>query len=301
MEAGVHRLAEQWADRGTHVEGPLGQVFVVDEPPADEPDGPPVLLLHGFPTCSFDWRHIWADLNRTRRLVALDLPGYGLSDKPDVTHGMQEAADAVEAVVTAAGMDEVDLVTHDMGDTVGGVLLSRDLDGDLPFSVRRRALTNGSIYIDMAGLRWQQRLLLALPDRTLPFDLPSAMYTRGLARIYGESPPPPGELAALWDLFRLQQGNRKVTRLIRYIEERRRHEDRWTGAIETHPSPLAVVWGDLDPVAVPAMVRRLTDARPATDVVWLRGVGHFPMTEAPDAFAGAVIDALSGAEFGSQR
>jgi pimeloyl-ACP methyl ester carboxylesterase len=288
----LHPLAEQWAARGSHVDGPLGHVFVVDEPPDEEPDGPPVLLLHGFPTCSFDWRHVWPQLQRRRRVVAPDLPGYGLSDKPDLTHGMEEAADAVVAVADQLDLDEVDLVTHDMGDTVGGVLLARDLDGHLPFAVRRRVVSNGSIYIDMAGLRWQQRLLLALPDRTLPVDLPSVMYTRGLERIYGESPPPPGELAALWDLFRLQHGNRKVTRLIRYIEERRRHEDRWTGAIETHPSPLAVVWGDQDPVAVPAMVQRLTDARPETEVTWLRGVGHFPMTEAPDAFAAAVLTSL---------
>lgn len=289
----MHPLAEDWAARGTYVEGPLGRVFVVDEPPDEEPDGPPLLLLHGFPTCSFDWRHVWPQLQRRRRVIAPDLPGYGCSDKPDHTHGMQDAADAVVVVAERLGLDEVDLVTHDMGDTVGGVLLARDLDGGLPFSVRRRVVTNGSIYIEMAGLRWQQRLLLALPDRTLPFDLPSAMYTRGLARIYGESPPPPGELDALWDLFRQQQGNRKVTRLIRYIEERRRNEERWTGAIETHRSPLSVVWGDQDPVAVPAMVQRLTDARPDTAVTWLRGVGHFPMTEAPDEFAGAVVNALT--------
>ena len=288
----MHQLARAWADRGTYVDGPLGRVFVVDEQPGDDADGPPALLLHGFPTCSFDWRHVWPRLNERRRVVAPDLPGYGLSGKPNLTHGMEEAADAVTAVAEHLDLDEVDLVTHDMGDTVGGVLLARELDGDLPFSVRRRVISNGSIYIDMAGLRWQQRLLLALPDRTLPFDLPSVMYVRGLERIYGESPPPPGELAAQWDLFRLQRGNRKVTRLIRYIEERHRHEERWTGAIETHPSPLAVVWGDQDPVAVPAMVQRLTDARPGTEVTWLRGVGHFPMTEAPDAFAEAVLTAL---------
>ena len=57
-----------------------------------------------------------------------------------------------------------------------------------------------------------------------------------------------------------QDGHRLLPRLIRYIEERRRNERRFTGAIERHPSPLAVVWGPDDPIAVPAMVDRL--ARP---------------------------------------
>lgn len=288
----MHPLADAWAARGRHLETPRGRVFVVDEAAEAEPDGPPVLLLHGFPTCSFDWRHVWPDVRRRRRVIAPDLPGYGLSAKPDRQHGIEAAADAVVAVARALGLEQVDLVTHDMGDTVGGALLARDLDGGLPFDVRRRVVSNGSIYIRMAGLRWQQRLLLALPDAALPFDLPSAMYTRGLERIYGEGAPPDGELAALWDLFRHDGGNRLVPRLIRYIEERRAHEEVWTGAIEEHPAPLTIVWGDRDPVAVPDMATRLAAARPDAELVWLHGTGHFPMTESPDAFADATFAAL---------
>ena len=289
----MHPQAEAWRERGVTVDGSVGEVFVVDEPARGEPDGPPVLLIHGFPTCSFDWRHVWGRLRSSRRVVAMDLPGYGLSAKPDRDYPQIETqADAVEAVARTQGLDEVDLVTHDMGDTVGGALLARDLENGLPFTVRRRVVTNGSVYIRMAELRWQQRLLLALPDRSLPFDLPSVMYTRGLERIYGAGAPPEGELEALWDLFAKEHGNRLVPRLIRYVEERRRHEHRWTGAIERHPSPLAIVWGDADPVAVRQMAVRLHDARPDAELTWLEAVGHFPMTEAPAAFADEVCGFL---------
>jgi pimeloyl-ACP methyl ester carboxylesterase len=53
-----------------------------------------------------------------------------------------------------------------------------------------------------------------------------------------------------------------------------------------------VVWGDLDPVAVHAMAERLVAARPGTPLVTLEGVGHYPMVEAPDRFARAVLDLL---------
>jgi pimeloyl-ACP methyl ester carboxylesterase len=87
-------------------------------------------------------------------------------------------------------------------------------------------------------------------------------------------------------------GNRVLARLIRYIEERRAAQDRFTGAIETHPSPLGVVWGADDPIAVHDMAVRLVGARPEAPLVTLDGVGHYPMVEAPERFAAAVRSIL---------
>ena len=60
-------------------------------------------------------------------------------------------------------------------------------------------------------------------------------------------------------------GDRLLPRTIRYVEERREHERRWTGAIERHPSPLTIVWGDLDPIAVWPMAERVHERRPGRD------------------------------------
>ena len=71
------------------------------------------------------------------------------------------------------------------------------------------------------------------------------------------------------------------------------HERRWTGAIESHPSPLSVIWGDVDPVAVWGMVETLVQARPDASVQRLTGVGHYPMVEAPARFNAALTAALA--------
>ena len=68
------------------------------------------------------------------------------------------------------GLDEVALLTHDMGDTVGGELLARSLEGTLGFGIGRRVITNGSIYLAMAQLTVGQQALLAAPDEMLPAD-----------------------------------------------------------------------------------------------------------------------------------
>ncbi len=198
----------------------------------------------------------------------------------------------VEAVAHQVGLHSVALLTHDMGDTVGGELLARSLEGTLQFAVTRRVLTNGSIYIDMAHLSNGQQLLLSLPDE--PTDLVvSDGFQAGLAGTFSEkSNVDADELEAQWLFAERNGGNRMLPRTIRYIEDRRAEERRFTGAIETHPSPVAVVWGADDPIAILAMTDTFKQARPDASITVLDGVGHYPMIESPARFAAAVTDAL---------
>jgi pimeloyl-ACP methyl ester carboxylesterase len=277
---------------------PLGghPIFTVVAPARDEERDEPLLVLHGFPSSSYDFAGVLDDLRRTRRVLLLDFLGYGLSAKPDQPYTLAEQADIVMAFTASLGVDRLALLTHDMGDTVGGELLARQLDGDWPVEITRRVLTNGSIYIGMAQLSPGQHLLLALPDEQMPVDgaLDAASVQAGLAATFSpRSSVPDEELAAQWELIARDDGHRMLPRLIRYIEERRRDEARYTGAIETHPSPLHVVWGVDDPIAVVAMTDRLRAARPDAVVELLDGVGHYPMIEAPARFATAIRRGLT--------
>jgi pimeloyl-ACP methyl ester carboxylesterase len=288
-----------WAARGRVLSLPVGDVWVLDQPATDEIGLDPALVLHGFPTCSFDWRHVLPALSRSRRVVLFDFPGFGLSGKPDQRYSLRRQADVAEAVCAALGLDRVALVTHDMGDSIGGELLARDLDGDLDLEITRRVLANGSIYLELAHLTPGQLFLLGLPDARLdppptgaPPDDGAAMRAALAATFSPDSTPDPGELAAQWALIARGGGQRLLPRTIRYIEDRRAEEARFTGAIERHPSPLAVVWGDQDPIAVVAMVDRLCERRPDIHVTVLGRVGHYPMIEDPTRFAAATVGFL---------
>jgi pimeloyl-ACP methyl ester carboxylesterase len=270
-------------------------VFVIDEPPLGAETADPALVLHGFPTSSFEWRQSLATLGADRRVVLVDLLGYGLSAKPDIAYHLTDQADIVEAVVADLGLERVVLVTHDMGDSVGGELLARAIDGTLQFEVSRRVLTNGSIYLDLAQLTDGQQLLRALPDEALPetTGIDRAALTVALRATFApDSDVPTAELVAMTEAIMRDGGNRLLPRLIRYIDERAVHERRWTGAIESHPAPLTVIWGDLDPIAVWPMVERLHSARADATVHRLDGVGHYPMLESPARFNAALAAAL---------
>jgi pimeloyl-ACP methyl ester carboxylesterase len=274
------------------------RVFVVDIGPTD-PDGGDgaagtVFVMHGFPTSSHDWHRVIDELARRHRVVLPDLLGYGLSDKPDQRYSLFEQADLVEAIARDLELRDVALITHDMGDSVGGELLARSVDGALSFDVTRRVLSNGSIYIDMAQLTDGQQLLLSLPDERLAEGLGRDALAAALRGTFAPgSDVPDDDVAVAAELIVRDGGDRLLPRLIRYVEERREHEGRWTGAIERHPAPLTIVWGDADPIAVWPMAERLHETRPDATIVRLRDVGHYPMLEAPDAFAAAVQHALA--------
>lgn len=290
------RAVEEWERSGTRATLAGWDVFVVDRP-AERERAEPVLLLHGFPTCSFDWRRTVPVLAGDRRVIALDFLGFGLSAKPhDHRYSLFEQADIVSACVRALGIPELALVTHDMGDSIGGEIVARSLDGSLPFGITRRVVLNGSIYVHMAQLSDGQKLLLALPDEALPGDAAPTgeMFKAGLAGTFGpDTQPDAEELDAQWALMARGDGHRILPRTVRYYNERLEHEDRWTGAIRNHPSPVTVIWGALDPIAVVAMAERFVEERPGTPYVRLDGVGHFVMIEAPDRFHDALRAALA--------
>jgi pimeloyl-ACP methyl ester carboxylesterase len=284
-----------WESRGEYCTLAGHRIFTIAAPAREDETEEPLLVVHGFPTSSYDFRTALDDLRRHRRVYLLDLLGYGLSDKPDLAYTMALQADVVAEFTSAVGLREVALLTHDMGNTVGGELLARQLEGAWPVDVTRRVVTNGSIYIEMAHLTVGQQLLLGLPDEKLAGDDLVDVGALRAALTATLSPDASGrddDLTAHAELVVHNGGNRLMPRLIRYIEERRANEARFTGAIETHPSPLGVVWGRDDPIAVPAMVERLVAARPDAIVTMLDGVGHYPMVEAPARFTAAVATTL---------
>jgi len=91
------------------------------------------------------------------------------------------------------------------------------------------------------------------------------------------------ELDAMADFVLVNEGPTLLPRLIRYIEERRRNQARFTDPIERHPSPLTIIWGEDDPIAVRAMALRLGEARPDATLELLSGVGHYRWSRRPSA------------------
>ncbi len=287
-----HEVAA-WESRGAYHRIGGHSIFAVDAGPGADERCEPLLVVHGYPTSSFDFAQLVPALAEHRRVVLVDLLGFGLSDKPDTTYTMAGQADVVMGLAAELGLERMALLTHDMGDTVGGELLARHMEGTWPVEITRRVVTNGSIYIAMAHLTAGQQLLLSLPDAVIdegaapPADALSASLVATLAPGHGDVDMTPHAALVVRG-----GGNRLLARTIRYVEERRANERRFTGAIERHPSPLSIVWGPEDPIAVAPMVEELQKARPDAAVSWIEGAGHYPQLEEPTAYLEALERAL---------
>jgi pimeloyl-ACP methyl ester carboxylesterase len=282
-----------WSTGGRWLSTTAGKVFVRSSP--DESHGPTVLLLHGFPSSSYDFRTVISKLGE-RSWLTMDFLGFGLSDKPHRHHySLLEQADIVQDVVADAAASPVVLIAHDMGTSVTTELLARDIDGKLPFELQRAVLSNGSVILERASLRPIQKVLRGPFGPVAARLINRRMFTRGFAGLFPAAHPLPAEeAAAQWELLSRNGGHRIAHRLSAYLDERVRYADRWHGAVRDWPKPLGFVWGLEDPVATTNVLDGLRELRPSAPVVELPGLGHYPQIEDPDAFADAALRLLTG-------
>jgi pimeloyl-ACP methyl ester carboxylesterase len=89
---------------------------------AEAGEGPPILLLHGWPQHWWTWRKVIPALAEDRRVICPDLRGFGWSEAPDGPYEIGELAADMLALLDALELDQVDLVGHDWGGYAGFLL-----------------------------------------------------------------------------------------------------------------------------------------------------------------------------------
>jgi len=152
----------RWLASGRHLEIEGKRVFLYERG-----GGQSILMLHGFPTSAYDWRGVIDGLASAYRCVALDFPGYGLSDKPEAySYSLFQQTDVVEALARELSITEAHVVSHDVGTSVHTELLSREQEGRLVFRLLSSTFLNGSMLQDLATITPFQKLLAA--NQTLP-------------------------------------------------------------------------------------------------------------------------------------
>jgi len=146
----------------------------------DEGAGSPVVLIHGFAGNTFSWRNAIPPLAETHRVIALDLPGWGYSDRsPEIDFSHEGHAALVVRFLDSLGLEKVVLIGHSMGggvaqrvaaahpERVSHLVLVASVDAsEPPDSARRRSLP-APMFAAIDTATRSKRLMYAAGRRSL--------------------------------------------------------------------------------------------------------------------------------------
>lgn len=260
-------------------------------------EGPPVLLLHGFPQHWWMWRKVIPDLARTHRVYAPDLRGFGWSDAPEGRYSKMGLACDIERLLDELGIDEVDIVGHDWGGMVAfltGIRLPQRVRRLVVFDMAHPWLkvrhgsalsTALSVYIPILGAP----VLGAQVQRRTPFV--KLLLQRGVApgfrwnaedlRLYAEAFKRPAHARAASALYRTFLTN-ELPALSRGRYANRRLE-----------MPVLVATGEHDPIVTPDRIGGAGDRAPNLRTTVIEGAGHFVVDERPQRVIELIREGLA--------
>lgn len=287
---------DQWHASGQYFNYQQHQIFY-----QQQGSGATLVLLHGFPTASWDWHKIWPQLIKNYQVVALDFIGFGWSDKPrSYEYSLMDQADVVEALLKELGIKEYHLLAHDYGATVAQELLARYYDREtvaddtetkvnsLYPTLQSVCLLNGGVFPGTHHPRPIQRALASPIGFLLTPFLNKAKLRRNFNVIFGPATQASEqEIDEFYKLMEHKRGKYLFHRLIRYMREREIHEKRWVGALTIGKLPQCFINGSYDPISGNHVADYYEQVVPNADVVRLAQIGHYPQTEAPEAVVAA--------------
>ncbi len=289
QQQAVNTNVDQWRQAGHFSEFQNQTVFNRHNQGPPQSDKPSLVLIHGFPTASWDWHRMWGDLEQQFELTAVDMLGFGLSGKPaQLKYTIALQSDLHEFVLQQRGISNCHLLVHDYGVSVAQELLARQLENQLRFQIKSCIFLNGGLFHGIHRPLLIQKLLASPLGFLLPPLMGKGSLQRSMRRIFSpQFQPDQWEIDQMWSLIEQADGRRAIPKVSRYMHERRVHYHRWLNALQQAKVPLRLVSGSLDPISGANLAQAYRELIPNPDVVDLTDTGHYPQLENP----GAVLNA----------
>jgi pimeloyl-ACP methyl ester carboxylesterase len=245
-------------------------------------EGPPLLLIHGFGTNIFTWRRVAPELARHHRVIAVDLKGFGQSDKPfDERYSALDQAELLAQLIEDRDLRDVTLVGHSFG---GGVALMLALQADTRLAGRLSKL----VLLD--SIAYPQKIpvffkLLGVPVMSqLGVRMaPSAWQIEVALKIayYDDSKIDPAEIQAYAAPMQTAAGKNAIIYSARQIVPD--GLDRLAARYNTITLPTLILWCDHDRIVPLDVGLKLRRAMPNSTFKLVSDCGHMPQEEQPEA------------------
>ena len=267
-------------------------------------DAPVVLLPHGYPCSSFEFRNLMPRLADRWRLVAPDFPGMGYTATPDdFDYGFDGYATFLDAFVRTLGIDRFVLYLHDFGSPVGARLAIQD-----PARVIAQIIQNGDIpYEDALGPKYADiEETWTLPVEEMRAEIRKAVSEAGFKEEFLNAVRPglderiPPDMWQLhWSLATPRRVEAMVD-LIAGLKQNRAWFPRHREYLRTHRPPTLIVWGPQDHYMPEASARAYLRDLPDAELHLLDG-GHWLLETNLDEVVALVRDFLGRVHPGIAR
>lgn len=290
----THQSLIDWRAKGTYRELCGHSIFTLDD---GDKSLPVILLIHGFPTSSWDWEPIWATLSQKYRLVSLDMLGFGFSAKPNKRdYTIHKQADLFEALIAELGIEEMHVLAHDYGVSVAQELLARQIEGSGQGRWMSCGLLNGGLFPETHHATLLQKALLGPLGKLINALFGYKRFSKSFSAVFGaNSKPSEQQLSEFWELIHYNGGRHLFTNLITYMDDRVEHRERWLHALRESPVPICLINGSVDPVSGKHLVVRYKALNCRLDhLTELAEIGHYPQVEAPEAVSSSFLKFLAG-------
>jgi pimeloyl-ACP methyl ester carboxylesterase len=249
--------------------------------------GAPILLVHGFGTCSFLWRNVGPTMAMANRTAfAVDLFGYGESDRPfDAQYGIAEQSDNLDRALTALRLTKATVVGIDLGGAI-----AMHLACNRPERVERLVLINPIALDDVPAddIKTMQRNTARFALRISRGVLGAAPLMRELLEqsVADKANMPEALIARYLAPYVGGEGLNHLLALARSVTK----EDMVDVDLGQIDCPSLIVWGDQDPFVSPKLGDRLADTIPGSRLVRLPGTGRLVPEESAETLANMILE-----------
>jgi pimeloyl-ACP methyl ester carboxylesterase len=253
-----------------------------------EGNGPCLLIFHGYPYSSFDFKDVWATLASKYHVIVPDLLGMGFSDKPsNHRYSFEDHAEMYIALLQHFNISEVHILAHDLGNSVVQELIARNQEKRNPFIIKSIAFLNGGLFMDVYKPRLIQRLLSQSPKpigKFLSRLMSKKSVDKATAEVFGASTKPSKEsLQDFWEILNYNNGKSIAYLIGRLIFDKVNYQDRWIKAMQQTNISMCFINGPADPNSGIHMAKRYEELIPKPNVILLsKDIGHWPQLEAPE-------------------
>ena len=266
---------------------------------------PAMLLIHGFPTSSFDYRGVFDDLSKDYRVCTFDFPGYGMSDKPATPYSYTLGQDAQlmwDFVTKIVPMKSFVLFSHDRGDSVAlNFLQLYQAAKPAPFRIVHQILSNANMYLPLANLTdFQKSMLDPVKGPAVAQKVSADALAAGLGA--SQYTPPLGpdnpEIRGLAFNFAAQNGVSVIPGTIQYLKERKKFEVSFLKSLAVSDVSVSLIWGMHDMVSPVRVANYVWDralaSRRAKASYWLMPcANHYLVHDQPTELAAIIRSELS--------